>query len=298
VPEKRLKLLILKVHPRNSSNLSSKFGWNLLGQDLVSHFSKEDCIFVEILPILNLNEPVNSTTSAKTPFENFIIRWKASGASERANYQLFLTELCELLGVEKPKPASANVKEAAYTFERPVLFDDGEGKTTTNFIDLYKQHCFVLEAKQGSDKATITEAELLGAARAKTKTGTAKRDTRNWEREMKKAKEQALRYARSLPAEEGWPPFLVVVDAGYCIDLYADFARQGKIYVPFPDPQSYRILLADLHREEIQQRLQQLFTNPLELDRVKGPQGSLVNWQSDWQNLPRYSKLQAMHRKR
>jgi hypothetical protein len=233
------------------------------------HFSREDCIFVEILPILNLNEPVNSTTSAKTPFENFIIRWKASGASERANYQLFLTELCELLGVEKPKPASANVKEAAYTFERPVLFDDGEGKTTTNFIDLYKQHCFVLEAKQGSDKATITEAELLGAARAKTKTGTATRDTRNWEREMKKAKEQALRYARSLPAEEGWPPFLVVVDVGYCIDLYADFARQGKIYVPFPDPQNYRILLADLHREEIQQRLQQLFTNPLELDPSK-----------------------------
>lgn len=43
---------------------------------------------------------------------DFITRWKASGASERANYQLFLTELCELLGVEKPQPATDKVHEA------------------------------------------------------------------------------------------------------------------------------------------------------------------------------------------
>lgn len=64
----------------------------------------------------------NSATS-------FITRWKAFGASERANYQLFLTELCELLGVEKPRPASDKVHEADYTFERSVEFNDGEGKT-------------------------------------------------------------------------------------------------------------------------------------------------------------------------
>ncbi|CAM3887852.1 type IIL restriction-modification enzyme MmeI [Pontibacter korlensis] len=198
--------------------------------------------------------------------EQFISRWKASGASERANYQLFLTELCELLGVEKPMPATDKVHEATYTFERPVVFDDGEGKTSTNFIDLYKKDCFVLEAKQGSDKADISEAEKLGAERVKTKTGTATRDTRTWEREMKKAKEQALRYARSLPTTEGWPPFLAVVDVGYCIDLYADFARQGKTYVPFPDPQNYRITLADFENEEVRERLRLLFTEPLELD--------------------------------
>lgn len=200
---------------------------------------------------------------------NFIFRWKASGASERANYQIFLTELCELLGVERPRPATDKVHEASYNFERPVEFNDGEGKITTNFIDLYKQHCFVLEAKQGSDKAIVTEAELLGAERMKTKTGTATRDTRTWEREMKKAKEQALRYARSLPATEGWPPFLVVVDVGFCIDLYSDFARQGKTYMPFPDPTNYRIPLADLGKPEIQQQLRLLFTAPLELDPSK-----------------------------
>ncbi|GAB3833644.1 hypothetical protein GCM10028895_52850 [Pontibacter rugosus] len=83
---------------------------------------------------------------------------------------------------------------------------------------------------------------------------------------MKKAKEQALRYARSLPTTEGWPPFLAVVDVGYCIDLYADFARQGKTYVPFPDPQNYRITLDELHREEVRERLRLLFAEPLELD--------------------------------
>lgn len=117
------------------------------------------------------------------PMQNhFIARWKNSGVSERANYQLFLTELCDLLGVEKPRPATDKVHEASYNLKRPVDFNDGEGKITTNYIDLYKQHCFVLEAKQGSDKAQITEAELLGADRVKTKTGTATRDTRTWER--------------------------------------------------------------------------------------------------------------------
>lgn len=137
---------------------------------------------------------------------HFITRWKASGASERANYQLFLTELCELLGVEKPMPATDKVHEATYTFERPVVFDDGEGKTSTNFIDLYKKDCFVLEAKQGADKASITEAEQLGAERAKTKTGTATRDTRTWEREMKRPRSRPCATpARCRPPKAGRP---------------------------------------------------------------------------------------------
>ncbi|TCZ67310.1 class I SAM-dependent DNA methyltransferase [Flaviaesturariibacter aridisoli] len=211
---------------------------------------------------------MSTSTSLLTP-DAFITRWKGSGASERANYQLFLTELCDLLGVEKPRPATDKVAEATYNFERPVVFDDGAGKTSTNFIDLYKRHCFVLEAKQGSDRNGPTEAELLGGAREKTKTGTAVRNTRGWEREMGRAKEQALRYARSLPTADGWPPFLVVVDVGYCIDLYSDFSRQGKTYVPFPDPQHYRLFLDDLNEEAVRERLRLLFTDPLELDPGK-----------------------------
>ena len=37
------------------------------------------------------------------PSAAFITRWKASGAGERANCQLFLSELCDLIGVASPK---------------------------------------------------------------------------------------------------------------------------------------------------------------------------------------------------
>ena len=38
----------------------------------------------------------------------FIKRWESSAASERANYQLFLTEFCAVLEVEPPQPAGAD----------------------------------------------------------------------------------------------------------------------------------------------------------------------------------------------
>jgi hypothetical protein len=34
--------------------------------------------------------------------DDFIERWQPADGSERANYQLFLTELCELLGLGRP----------------------------------------------------------------------------------------------------------------------------------------------------------------------------------------------------
>ena len=34
----------------------------------------------------------------------FIRRWEKSGGAERANYQLFLAELCDVLEVERPDP--------------------------------------------------------------------------------------------------------------------------------------------------------------------------------------------------
>ncbi len=77
--------------------------------------------------------------------DTFITRWAASGAAERANYQLFLSELCDLLGVERPRPATADPAANAYVFEKPVPLAHG----TTGFIDLYRRGCFVLEAKQG-----------------------------------------------------------------------------------------------------------------------------------------------------
>jgi hypothetical protein len=200
--------------------------------------------------------------------EEFIERWSQSGASERSNYQLFLSELCDLLEIEHPDPAQADTRTNNYVFERRVDYQASQ-EGQRGFIDLYKQGCFVLEAKQGSDVPVDTEAESLGVHEPQRSVGTAPRERRQWERAMKKAKNQAYRYARGLPDEEGWPPFLVAVDVGYCFDLYADFARQGKNYVPFPDPSSYRIFLEDLRKPEVRDRLRAVFSDPLSLDPTR-----------------------------
>ena len=63
-----------------------------------------------------MTEPVASAVSA------FIARWQASGAAERANYQLFLSELCDLLGVPRPDPTRPDDRDDAYLFEHSVTF--------------------------------------------------------------------------------------------------------------------------------------------------------------------------------
>ena len=80
---------------------------------------------------------------------------------------------------------------------------------------------------------------------------------------MLRARGQAENYARALPAEEGRPPFLIVVDVGNGIELYADFTRTGATYTPFPDPRSHRIRLADLRDDAIRARLRAVWLDPL-----------------------------------
>ncbi|MCA1614880.1 MAG: class I SAM-dependent DNA methyltransferase [Acidobacteria bacterium] len=194
--------------------------------------------------------------ASETNVEQFIARWRGSQASERGNSASFINELCALLGVAAPNPATKDPARDDYVYERAVLFNDGEGRTSTNFIDLYKRGCFVLEAKQGSERGA-------GGAAAG---GAAVRGTPGWDVAMRKARGQAERYVRALPPEEGNPPFLVVTDIGHTFELYSDFSRAGKIYVPFPDPRTHRVALEDLRRAEVRERLRQVWTDPLALD--------------------------------
>ena len=114
-----------------------------------------------------------------TPLEvdAFIDRWGPSGGSERANYQLFLSELCALLGVQKPGVSTSDAMGDPYFFERPVSMQKGDGSTSTGYIDLYKKGCFVCEAKQGSDKKTKgyggQEVALGLETKPRIKSGTA-----------------------------------------------------------------------------------------------------------------------------
>lgn len=90
-------------------------------------------------------------SSNGNPIRDFIKRWKESGAAERAIYQLSLSELTDVLGVARPEPAQSSNENNSYFFEHAVIFNNGDGTTSTGRIDLYKRGCFVLEAKQGSD---------------------------------------------------------------------------------------------------------------------------------------------------
>ncbi len=177
----------------------------------------------------------------------FITRWQAASGSERANYQLFVTELCDLLGAPKPDPARDDTRDNAYVFERRVQFAHGDGSASNGFIDCYKRGHFVLEAK-------------------KLRAGS---HTKGFDDALLRARAQAESYARALPAAEGRPPFLVVVDVGHVIELYSEFSRSGATYTPFPDPRSHRIQLADLHDERTRERLRTLWLDPLALDPAR-----------------------------
>jgi hypothetical protein len=93
----------------------------------------------------------------------FITRWQQSSAAERANYALFLSELCDYLDLPRPDPSQANEDANSYVIDKAVYFQNLDGSSTTNYIDLYKRNCFVLEAKQGSNPLS-NSAPLLSSA--------------------------------------------------------------------------------------------------------------------------------------
>jgi len=183
----------------------------------------------------------------------FISRWRDAGGGERANYQMFLTELCHLIGADLPKPSVADDSCNTYVFERRVPARHEDESITSNYIDLYRRDCFVLEAKQ-SRKRQWQEGERPGRA---------------WDTLMRQAREQAEGYARRLPVEEGWPPFLVVVDVGRAIELYADFSLQGKFYAQFPDRSSHRITLNQLGDAAVREKLRLVWQDPMQLNPAR-----------------------------
>ena len=203
----------------------------------------------------------------------FIAHWRKTGGSELANTHSFINGLCGLIGVEAPHGSQTNDSANDYVFERRVFQDNGDGTTSFGRIDCYKRDSFILEAKQGSeaDRAAADKGEddldLFGqTAIARIKRGTARRGTPGWAKAMVQAKGQAERYAKALPADHGWPPFLLVADIGYCIEVYADFSGTGKAYAQFPDRARYRIMLDDIRHEEVRDRLRAIWTDPKGLD--------------------------------
>jgi hypothetical protein len=89
--------------------------------------------------------------------------WDAVPAAERANFQSYVSELCDALGVARPRP-----RGSGYEFEHPVTTTDRRtGRDTTNFIDLYRERTFILEAKH-TDAGSGAD-RVLGAAYGQAK---------------------------------------------------------------------------------------------------------------------------------
>ena len=197
-----------------------------------------------------MNHSSSSSIGTAPPaadIEAFVTRWRGSTASELSTAQSFTIELCELLGVPRPHATA----EQDYMFERPLTLMHGDGTSSARRIDCYRRGCFVLESKK-----------LDPGAQAAT-TG---RTRKSFDNALLQALSQAEGYVRALPAAEGRPPFIAVVDVGHVIELYAEFSRSGGAYTPYPDVRTHRIRLDDLHRPEIRERLRALWLDPMSLD--------------------------------
>ncbi len=206
--------------------------------------------------------------------ERFIARWSGrEGGQERANYALFLAELCTLLGVPTPDPADRNSVHNDYVFERAVRETARDGTVSNRRIDLYKRDCFVLEAKQSrlSGEKRVEAEPSEGRPRAPD--GEARRGrrgaTRAWDVLMMNARRQAEDYVRLLPSDHRPPPFVLVCDVGHCIEVYANFRRDGKAFDQFPDRRSFRIYLEDLRDPATRARLAAIWRDPMALDPAR-----------------------------
>ncbi len=202
--------------------------------------------------------------------ETFISRWTGQeGGAERANYQMFLTELCTVIGVDHPDPAGANREYNDYVFERAVRPRDGDSAAPKR-IDLYKKNAFILEAKQsrlpGKQKAIPGQLSMLADEPAVL----GKRSiARGWDVMMKNARQQAETYVFLLDANHPAPPFIIVCDVGHCLELYADFTGTGRAYSHFPDRNGYRVYLDDLREEKTRALLKTIWEEPHSLDPSK-----------------------------
>ena len=218
--------------------------------------------------------PSGDDSTDHAAIDAFIGRWHQSGGAELANFQTFANELCDLLGVSRPDPAQEQVERNDYVFERRVDFKHDDGSTTPGRVDLYKRDCFVMEAKQSAKRLESTKVdpeqpELVSEDAIQMRAGRVTRGTGRWDKVMRAAKRQAEDYARALPKEHGWPPFILVVDVGHMIEVYADFSGQGKNYAQFPDRDGYSIPLEGLRDQTIRNRLHAIWCAPHSLDPTK-----------------------------
>ncbi|WP_243294396.1 DNA methyltransferase [Geothrix mesophila] len=174
----------------------------------------------------------------------FLKTWRGSAGNERANFQSFLRDFCAALELPMPEPKGPG---ATYCFEKDLKLTHLDGTTSTGSIDLYREGCFVLEAKQGS----TTDAP--GSA--------PRRGTRAYDRYMEAAFGQAVNYARNLSRR---PPFVITCDIGHAIHVWDGFAGA---YGGYGARRSFT--LDDLRTPQVQEYFRALWLDPQSLDPAR-----------------------------
>ncbi|MFN8011963.1 MAG: type IIL restriction-modification enzyme MmeI [Holophagaceae bacterium] len=172
--------------------------------------------------------------------KDFVARWQGSAGDERANKDSFLRDFCAALGLDAPGPKDTS---PGYCFEKEIRLTHADG-TTTGFMDLYREGCFVLEAKQGGK---------VGSPNA--------RGTRSHERYLERAFWQAVRYAQALPKR---PPFLITCDIGHLFEVWEGFTGDYGGYA-----RRWTVRLEDLLQDEVQARFRAIWNDPQSLDPAR-----------------------------
>ena len=174
----------------------------------------------------------------------FLKTWRGSAANERANFQSFLRDLCAVLDLPVPEPKGPG---ATYCFEKDLKLTHLDGTASTGAIDLFREGCFVLEAKQGST------SDAPGSA--------PRRGTRAYDRYMEAAFGQAVNYARNLPQR---PPFILTCDIGHAFHVWDGFSGT---YGGYGARRTYT--LEDLRDPKVQERFRALWLDPQSLDPAR-----------------------------
>ncbi|WP_348643171.1 type IIL restriction-modification enzyme MmeI [Mesorhizobium sp. B2-7-2] len=203
--------------------------------------------------------------------EEFIHRWTArEGGAERANYQMFLSEFCDVIGVPRPEPSGAEREHNDYVFERAVRRRASDEIASSKRIDLYKKGCFILEAKQSRLPGAKNAIPAQGALFADEPEQLGKRSVaRGWDVMMQNARKQAEEYVYLLDASHPAPPFIIACDVGNAFEIFADFTGTGRAYSQFPDRKGFRVYLDDLRHKETRGLFVRIWTDPASLDPAK-----------------------------
>jgi len=190
----------------------------------------------------------------KLRIEEFLDRCKHSGGSERSNFQTFANELCDVLDLPKPAPATEVNSANSCCFEHPVTFIH-TGSQTRGFVDLYRAGHFVMAAKQGVTQQDNAQSALLADPSKATRKGRGTRGTRGWDDTMLRARSQADGYARAVSRTDGCGP----CPPGQFFAAADRIARPLRTCGPSPDRpvgnhEHGRLFPGSAHRSETLQR--------------------------------------------